>query len=150
MSLTVMDHPFLRGFTPHQRQMLDEISTPVEFLADEFLVRQGKIDERFFLVHSGLVAIQTYSVARGSLTLDSVGDGECVGWSWVIPPYRTHFDAVAYEPVSATAIDAVALRQLCNQECKFGFMVLQKMVQIMEQRLQAARLMLVDFYGTHP
>src|SRR5438046_2229348 len=46
----------------------------------------------------------------GPLTIDTMEEGEVLGWSWLVPPYRYFGDARAVTPVSATALDGDCLR----------------------------------------
>ena len=39
------------------------------------------------------------------MTIETIEAGEVLGWSWLFPPYRWHFDARALAPVRATAFD---------------------------------------------
>ena len=43
------------------------------------LTESGPADE-FFLIRRGRVAIETTVPARGAMTLETLGDGELVGW----------------------------------------------------------------------
>ena len=45
----------------------------------------------------GRVAIASITPHEGPLTIQSVGDGDLLGWSWLVPPYRWHFGARAIE-----------------------------------------------------
>ena len=39
------------------------------------------------------------------MTIDTIGMGELLGWSWLFPPYRWAFGAVAASPVEAFEFD---------------------------------------------
>jgi hypothetical protein len=49
-----------------------------------------------------------------------LGEGEVLGWSWLLPPYQWHYSARAIEPTEAIALDGVALRGLCEQDHDLG------------------------------
>jgi CRP/FNR family transcriptional regulator, cyclic AMP receptor protein len=70
-----------------------------------------------------------------------------VGWSWLVPPYRWVFDARAVAPTSAMAFDAVCLRGKCDADPALGFDLMQRVARVMYERLQAARVRLLDLYG---
>jgi hypothetical protein len=78
-----------------------------------------------------------------------LGEGEILGWSWLIPPYNWHFDARAVELTRAIALDGKCLRNKCEQDHDLGYELLKRFAHIMEQRLQATRLQLLDVYGNH-
>jgi hypothetical protein len=44
------------------------------------------------------------------VVLETLHGGDLVGRSWLLPPYRWHFDAVALEPVATFAVDGALLR----------------------------------------
>ena len=44
---------------------------------------------------AGRVALETTSRARGASSIETLEPGEVIGWSWLFPPYRWHFDARA-------------------------------------------------------
>jgi CRP-like cAMP-binding protein len=73
--------------------------------------------------------------------------GEVLGWSWLIPPYHWKFDARAIEQTRALALDGKCLRTKCEEDHDLGYELLKRFAQIMEERLQATRLQLLDVYG---
>jgi hypothetical protein len=52
----------------------------------------------------------------GAMTVLTVGAGEVLGWSWLVPPYRWNFDARALEPTRAIALDGKCLRTKAEQD----------------------------------
>ena len=74
-------------------------------------------------------------------------EGDVVGWSWLIPPYRWTFDARATQDTSAIAFDGVCLRGKCESDATLGYAMLQRVVQVMSARLHSARVRLLDLYG---
>jgi CRP-like cAMP-binding protein len=93
------------------------------------------------------VALQVFVPQRGPITVETVAAGEVLGWSWLFPPYRWHFDAQALELVRAIAFDGQCLRNKCAEDHDLGYALMQRFAQIMLQRLQATRLQLLDVYG---
>jgi len=146
--MSATKHPFLDALAPKHQKAIERISHVAQFKEGELLFHQGAPDDRIFLIHDGKVALQVFAPGRGGVTIDSAGPGDYVGWSWVVPPFRAHYDALATEPVIATGVDANALRDLCEQDHELGYRVLSSMVKLMEHRLQGTRLLLLDLYGT--
>ncbi len=70
-----------------------------------------------------------------------------IGWSWLFPPYRWHFDARALEVVRVTAFDGACLRGKCEADPAFGYALMSRFAQILIERLQWTRLRLLDLYG---
>jgi len=141
-------HPFYDGLDSKYIKQIEAISELMTYSAGEALFRQGDPEDRIFLVHAGTVAIQAVAPGRNSKTIDTSGPGDYVGWSWIVAPFRAHYDAIAQEDVVVTAIDANALRDLCESNHELGYRVLSRMVKLVEHRLQGTRLLLLDLYGT--
>ena len=93
------------------------------------------------------MALQVFVPGRGPITLDTLGAGEVLGWSWLFPPYRWHFDAQTVEQTRAIAFNGECLRTKCDADPHLGYALMQRFAHIMMQRLQATRLQLLDMYG---
>lgn len=117
------------------------------FGTGEYLLREGEAAETFFVLRSGRVALETYAPPRGALVIETLGPGDLVGWSWLFPPYRWHFDAVALEPVRAVALDGACLRGKCEEDPRLGYELTRRFAGVIVARLQATRLRLLDVYG---
>jgi CRP-like cAMP-binding protein len=114
---------------------------------DEMILREGKAADAFFLILGGLVAIELLLPDRGVLRLQTVGAGEVIGWSWLVPPYRWEFDARAVSRTSAVLLDGRKLRDLFESDHSLGFHFVRDLLTVVAERLKAARLQLLDIYG---
>lgn len=146
---TLAAHPFFKGFETAQVEFLVGCSSNRVYQPGEFLFREGGIADLFFLVREGKVAVETVSPPTGPLTLTTVGRGDVLGWSWVVPPYVHRSDARATERTRVLAIDAVCLREKLESDHELGFRLLTRFVGVMAQRLESARMQLLDLYGNH-
>jgi CRP-like cAMP-binding protein len=142
-------HPFFRSLPGPHLALLVGCAINVRFAAGEFLFRAGEEANRFFLVREGHVAIEIAPPGGTAHTLQTVGAGDVLGWSWLIPPYHWKFDARAIEPTRALALDGQCLRTKCEADHDLGYELLKRFAQVMEERLQATRLQLLDVYGAH-
>jgi CRP-like cAMP-binding protein len=121
----------------------------VVFQAGETLYQEGGPADEFYVIRHGTVAVQTFVPVRGEVTIETVGEGGIVGWSWLFPPYRLHFDARAVTLVRASAIDGTCLRAKCEKDPALGYDLMSRLVQVLIERMQATRLRLLDVYGHH-
>lgn len=143
------DHPFFAGLGPDTLELLAGCATHVRFRPGEFLFREGEPAEAFYVVRHGRVSLQTRT-PTADVVLDTAHDGDVIGWSWLIAPYRWTFDARATEDTTAIAFDGLCLRGKCEQDATLGYVLLQRVVQVMASRLHSARVRLLDLYGTSP
>lgn len=140
------DHPFFAGLDDEALALLAGCAVNVHFAPGELLFREGDPADRFFVLRRGRVAIEVHA-PTGGIVLDTADDGDVVGWSWLVPPYRWVFDARAVTPTSAVALDAVCLRGKCDGDPALGYALMQRVTGVMYERLQAARVRLLDLYG---
>jgi CRP-like cAMP-binding protein len=143
------EHPFFLGLDSATTDLLAGCAANVHIRPDEFLFREGTAADHFYVLRHGRVAIEVRTPGR-SMVLDTVEDGDVVGWSWVVPPYLWTFDGRAVTAVSAVSFDAACLRLKCATNPVLGYDLMMRFVQLMNQRLQSARIRLIDLYGgTH-
>jgi hypothetical protein len=92
------------------------------------------------------VALETHVHGRGPARLLTLHDEDVLGWSWLFPTYRWHFDARVLQPVRAIAFDGACLRQKAVDDHELGYELMRRFAQVIVNRLQATRLQLLDVY----
>ena len=142
------EHPFFAGMDPKSFAIVAGCAKNVSFAAGEFLFRTGHPANEFYVVRRGRVALQVHSPNNGTMVVDTADAGDVVGWSWLVPPYTWLFDARAVEPTGAVAFDGQCLRDKCEQDPRLGYELMKLVSQVMFSRLVAARVRLLDLYGT--
>ena len=110
-------------------------------------MREGQAADLFFAIRGGSVAVETYVPSRGPITLQTLGEGEILGWSWLFPPYVYQFDARAREAVRATTFDGACLRSKCDADPALGYELMKRVARLVSSRLEATRRQLLDVYG---
>ena len=143
------EHPFAKDLDARYLQLLVGCAMNVRIEADEFLFREGEEANRFYLIRHGNVAVEVYAGAAGPLNVMTIGEGEVLGWSWLFAPYRWKFDARATQETRAISLDGKCLRGKCEADHDFGYELLKRFAFMVEQRLDATRLQLLDVYGSN-
>jgi CRP/FNR family cyclic AMP-dependent transcriptional regulator len=141
------DVPLFAGLDEEERVLIAGCGRNVRFAEGEHLFRDGEPADSFYLIRHGSVAIEAFVPARGPVVIETIEAREVLGWSWLFPPYRWHFDARALALVRATAFDGVCLRQKCDADPQLGYRLMGRFAQILIDRLQSTRLRLLDVYG---
>ncbi len=139
--------PFFDGLAAGDLELVAGCGSNVHFREGELLFRDGDEADTFYVLRHGRVALETFVPARGAVTIETLDAGEVVGWSWLFPPYRWHFDARALSLVRATSFDGACLRAKCEADPRVGYELMSRFAQVMIARLQATRLRLLDVYG---
>jgi CRP-like cAMP-binding protein len=141
------NHEFFAGLDDEAIAVIAGCGTNVHFDTDERIITAEMPADRILVVRSGRVALELHTPRGGSLILDTIGPDEILGVSWMLPPYRWTFDARAVEPTSAVALDAACLRGKCDHDPALGYELFKRFAGLVRDRLQAARLQLIDVYG---
>ena len=145
----ILAHPFFAGLTPAYGSIVCGCARNVRFESGEYLFHAQAPANELYLLREGRVALEVTAPERGTLTFQTLGEGEIVGLSWLIPPYRFSYDACALGLVRAIAIDGACLREKCDADHDLGYEMMKRLTPILLRRLQATRLQILDVYGTH-
>jgi CRP-like cAMP-binding protein len=113
------------------------------------MFEEGRRADRFWIVRTGAVSLDVRVPGRRPAVVETLGQGELVGWSWHFPPYLWHLGAEAMSPVRAWEFDADAVRALCVADAEFGRAVAVWVGRVVAQRLHASRVRLLDLYGPY-
>ncbi len=141
------EHRFFAGLDEESCGVVCGCAKNVRFEAGEYLFRAGESADQFYLLRHGRVALEVAAPGRGAVTFQTVGEGEVVGVSWLIPPYRWTYDAKATDLVRAIAMDASCLRRKCEADHDLGYEMMKRFVPVLVDRLQNTRLQILDIYG---
>ena len=111
----------------------------VRFATGDHLFRTGDVADHFYLIRHGTVALDLVAGGRPHV-IETLHDGEIAGFSWLFDPHRWLFDGRAVHDTEATMF--LAADQRLDGE------VMRHFAAIAVSRLQAARLQLLDVYGS--
>jgi CRP-like cAMP-binding protein len=132
----VASHPFVQGMAPQHIQILVECAMFARFEPGQIVFHKGEIANRFYLIERGKVSIEAPAGEHGAVTVQTVGPGEVLGWSWLFAPYYWHFDACAVELTEAIFFYGTRLREHCEQDREFGYELMRRVTAVVMQRLQ--------------
>ena len=118
--------------------LLADCALTARFKPGEIIFRQGEKADRFYLLESGKVVLESGSGDGEPVIIETIGGGDLLGWSWMMPPYVWHFTARAVERTVAIHFAGDILREYCNRDHSLGFELHRRMSAVMMKRLQAA------------
>lgn len=143
----VSEHPFFAGLESHYTGLLTGCASNVRFPAGTYIFKEGDEANEFYLLRAGMVSLEIFSPQHKPIVVATVGEGDILGWSWLMPPYIWKFNAHAIQDTRAVALDAKCLRTKCEANHDLGYEVLKRFAEIVNQRLEATRLQLLDVYA---
>ncbi|MFY7953341.1 MAG: cyclic nucleotide-binding domain-containing protein [Armatimonadaceae bacterium] len=139
-------HPFFADLPKPHLDLVVGCAANVRFQTGDYLVREGQEADWFYLLRDGRVSLEIPTGTGAARTIQTLDDGDILGWSWLIPPYHWHFDARAVGPVRAIALDGKCLRAKCESDHDLGYALLKRFAQLLGERLDATRMQLLDLY----
>jgi CRP/FNR family cyclic AMP-dependent transcriptional regulator len=140
-------HAFVDGLDESACSLIYGCAKDVRFIAGTYLFHEGGSADQLYLIREGRVALEVAVPERAAVAFQTLGEGEVVGLSWLVPPYRWAYDAKAVTDVGAIAVDAACLRDACEKDHEFGYALMMRFVPVMIGRLQATRFQILDVYG---
>jgi len=143
----IAEHPFFAGLDDSFVNLMVSCASNLRFKAGSYILREGDTANTFYLVREGNVAIEIRAPQRKPIIVSTLSVGEILGWSWLLSPFEWKFDARAADDVRAIALDGKCLRTKCEENHDLGYEVLKRFARIMEERLEATRLQLLDLYA---
>ena len=137
--------PFLKGLTKQQIEVLSNNAMEVEFPAGKIIFNEDAEANRFYLILRGEVALESAAAKKNGVPtfIQTIKAGDVVGWSWLFPPYKWHFDARAVKPTKAIIFFATNLRRQCENDPRLGLELMKRVAKVVMTRLQSTRQQLV-------
>ena len=142
-------HPFLEGMELQHLSFIAGCGSNVHFDADQYIFREGEQADQFYLIRQGKVALEISVPGRGPLIIETIGEGDVLGWSFCFPPYRRHWDARALEVTRVISLDQACIRAKCAEDHDLAYDFMRRCARVLIERLDATRLRLTDMYGAH-
>ena len=141
------EHPFFADLDAERLNVISGCAANVRFNPGEYIFREGDPADRFYIIRFGRISVEVGVPGRGPRPLQTLGEGDVLGWSWLIPPHRWRFDSRAVALVRAIGLDGKCLRAKCDQDHELGYRLLSRFSGVLAKRLEATRLQLMDVYG---
>lgn len=140
-------HRFFRGMDPEFITSLDRHAYRRTYDTGALLVREGDKADEFLLLFEGKVALEILVPNRPRTTIQTLGPGEVLGWSWLFPPHRWRLDVRALKPTVALGLAADHLRRVLEERPADGYQFLLRLLPVIAARLENTRLQLLDLHG---
>ena len=131
-------HPFFRGMKQKHLDVLVGCASNARFTEDKFIFRAGEQADHFYLIRQGRVELELARPGQEPITILGLSDGDVLGSSWLVPPYKWKFDARTTAPTRAVRLNGRCLREKWEKDHELGFDLLSRFATISGQRLEAA------------
>jgi CRP-like cAMP-binding protein len=147
MKAILSQHHFFKGLKDEHLDSIIGCASYADFKEGDVILKEHGPAENFYLIRDGLVAIETILGESQTLTIQTIGKNDILGWSWLIPPHRSRFNCRAVKPTSTIKFDGKRLREKCDKDCGLGYEVIKRLAGVFAERLEQTRKQLLDMYG---
>lgn len=144
MTARIRSHSFFTDFPKPFLPKLASCAMPMEFEKDQVIFEVGDLANRFYLIESGKILLEAEGPEGQTVTLQTLGPGHVLGWSWLFPPHYWRFRAQTVEPTRVLFLYGTRLRDLAEEDPAFGYALMKRVSQVVIERLQDARKRLVE------
>ena len=136
--------PFFKGVLRPQLQLLAASAMEMQFAEGESVLQEGAPANRFYLILEGRVALELeVDPDSPRLTVQLLGPGDDIGWSWLFPPYSVHLSARALAPTKTIFFYGTRLREQCEQDHELGYQLMKRIAEVATQCLQSTQQSLI-------
>ncbi len=138
---------FGAGLSPSIRVRLAALAGFTSYPAGAVVVREGARVDALGVVVDGRLAIRLHVPGRDVVTVLTVEPGDLIGWSALVPPYRSTSTVVALEPTTLMSFEGAALRAALDADPALAAAVLPRVLDAISRRLAATRTQLLDLFA---
>ena len=140
-------HRFLRGMADDYLAVLSRLCWVAPVRRGHLFFVEGDTAHRFWLIRSGHVALDLQAPGERQLIVETLGQGDLLGLSWLVPPYQWQFSATAVHDTMTFEFNADEVRAVCESDPGLGYQLLQRVMSAASSRLQATRVRMLDLYA---
>jgi len=130
-------------FSDLELHHLEGLASVAEGITNEpgnYIFKEGDELNAFYIVVEGAVGIVRRKEGKADTVVSAVGPGHVFAWSAMVPPHIATASAKALTSCWLIAFDRKKLMSIFQKDCRFGFIMMQKIVQISRDRLLDARI----------
>jgi CRP-like cAMP-binding protein len=134
--------PHCAGASYEMLQRVAALANERGFKAGEHLFEEGALASHLLMLESGAVDI-VYTLAGGRrVTVDTVVGGDMLAWSALLEPHKLTATGVASRDGVLIEVEAEPLRELCQDNPEYGFLMMKQVANTLRNRLTATRVQL--------
>jgi CRP/FNR family cyclic AMP-dependent transcriptional regulator len=136
-------YPFFADLELQQLMTLANVAEGITAETGEYLFHEGEEIKFFYVVIEGAIGIIRETIKGDQKTdsvISAVGPGHVFAWSALVPPYKATASVKALTPCWLIAFDRKKLLKAFQDDCQFGYRMMEKIAQISRDRLLDARI----------
>ena len=140
---TLQRIPWFLELKPEQMDALSRIACIRDLVTDEVLFNEGDSEDCLYVLVEGQLRVETHVPGHGMYLLYQAEPLDIVGWSVLTPVVRQRTGTVsANNPSCLICFNSQILRQYCEEDNHFGFIIMRRIANVVASRMLITRLRL--------
>jgi CRP/FNR family cyclic AMP-dependent transcriptional regulator len=128
-------------------ERLAEVARLEEYPAGTLLFREGEPADDPRIIISGLVSLMINVPHQGEMVVNTVSDGELLGFSALLSRHRWRSSARVSQTTRCLRFDGEGLRALMELDHELGYQVLRVAFRVATERMGDGFLQILDVFG---
>ena len=124
-----------------------EVATLEEYSAGTLLFREGEPADDPRIIISGLVSLMINVPHQGEMVVNTVSDGELLGFSALLSKHRWRSSARVSQTTRCLRFEGEALRNLMEMDHELGYQILRVAFRVATDRMGDGFLQILDVFG---
>jgi hydrogenase nickel insertion protein HypA len=146
LTQTLKDIRFLHDIATQYLEQIAAIAETRDFDEHDVIFREGQTANSLYLVAAGRVSLQICRGGAGTKHIVTVGPGEMLGWSSLSDHPEFAATAVVLERTHVIRIDGAKLRAICDEDPRFGYEFMRRIMLALAKRLTATWTQLSELH----
>lgn len=137
--------PWFHELTPEALDNLTRITTLRTLKSGERLFKEGESENCLYVLLDGEIDLETHVPGYGEVHIFTAEPLDIIGWSVLTPVVRQRTDtARALSDCELVCFNNELLRQLCEEDHEFGYIIMRRIANVAASRLLTTRLHLFE------
>lgn len=138
-------YTFFSGLDHEYVLKLAELAEEVSIEGDTYIFREGDEIRKLYLIVEGTTAIVFKVSGRTSddktteTSINTIGACDIFGYPALIPPHTASVSAKSLTPCQIIAFDGETLLSIFDEDCRFGYLMMQRIALVMRERIDEIR-----------
>ncbi|MBI5696255.1 MAG: cyclic nucleotide-binding domain-containing protein [Nitrospirae bacterium] len=132
------------GLTEFEMMEVARVCDTQDYPSGTMVFRENDDADRLYVLLAGRVAIQFEVGRHQDAVVHTSEAGQAFGWSALVQPYRFTASARCMSDSKILTVDREGLRALLSEDCHIGFIIMEKLAEIISKRLRETRIQLIS------
>jgi CRP-like cAMP-binding protein len=141
----ILSRSVLAGLPADLLDHLASVASVEEVPPGEAVAREGDPAEAMYVLDSGLAELRLHDQG-GERIVATLGPGDLIGWSWMVPPHLWQFDVLAPRGVVVARFSADDLGSIAIDDPAGALALNRAVAGVVARRLRDTRAQLLDLY----